>query len=359
MLSILRSEADDGAWMDSLLDIRDLEVRFSSLRGLVKAVNGVDLSVGEGEIVGLIGESGCGKTVTGLSVLGVLATPPGVTEGEIWFDGENLLEVGESRMNAIRGHRITMISQDPLSSLNPVFKVGEQLSDSIVWRDLTSGGQARFGVLRMLDRLTPRARNRRATASIEASDRLASVGLPSPQQRLINYPHELSGGMRQRVLIAMASLSGPSLLIADEPTTSLDVTIQAQVLNLLSVAVEETSLSILYISHDLGVVAQLCDRVAVMYAGQIVEEASVHTIFKEPMHPYTKALVQVTRLRAGEPVTEIPGEVPDMIELPTGCYFSPRCPEAVAECDLLEPKSVEVSSSHMCKCGKVHDQWIQ
>lgn len=353
----LRSGEDDGAAMDSLLEIRDLEVRFSSLRGVVKAVNGVSLRVGHGEIVGLIGESGCGKTVTGYSILGVLSTPPGVTRGEIWFDGEDLLKAGEARMRQLRGKRITMISQDPLSSLNPVFTAGEQLTDGIVWQEISNDSASRWALLGMLDRHTPGARRRLKEAAQKAAGRLRSVGMPAPEERLRNYPHELSGGMRQRVLIAMASMSGPLLLIADEPTTSLDVTIQAQILNLLKGLVVAERLSILYISHDLGVVAQLCDRVAVMYAGQIVEEASVHTIFKEPMHPYTKALVQVTRLKPGQALTEIPGEVPDMIDLPNGCYFSPRCPAVMPICEELEPQTCEISPGHKCKCGKVHDQW--
>jgi oligopeptide/dipeptide ABC transporter ATP-binding protein len=343
--------------MESLLEIRHLEVRFSTLRGIVKALNGVSLTVGRGEILGLIGESGSGKTITGYSVLGVLSTPPGITKGEIWFEGEDLLKAGEGRMREIRGKRITMISQDPLSSLNPVFTVGEQLVDSIHWGELSKNGTERLALVEMANRFTPGARRRREEAARKASARLASLGMPSPQQLLRGYPHELSGGMRQRVLISMASMSGPSLLIADEPTTALDVTIQAQILSLLKRLVDETGLSVLYISHDLGVVAQLSDRVAVMYAGQIVEEASVHTIFKEPMHPYTRALVEVTRLKPGEPLTEIPGEVPDMIHLPTGCGFSPRCAEVMPICEELEPESCEIDAEHTCKCGKVHNQW--
>ena len=245
-----------------LLEVKNLHVRFETLRGVLQAVNGVDLTIFPGQIVGLIGESGSGKSVTAKSILNVLSTPPGITDGEIWYRGQNLLELSAKEMSRLRGQSIAMVSQDPMSSLNPVFTVGEQLRDALLWADIVQNATEEPSAFNLINRFTSAGRRRFRQAAAQAVEDLRQVELPAPQQQVKNYPQQLSGGMRQRVLTAMACAGEPDLIIADEPTTALDVTIQAQILMLLQELVQTRGVSILYISHDLGVVAQLCDRVA-------------------------------------------------------------------------------------------------
>ncbi|HBY94670.1 MAG TPA: peptide ABC transporter ATP-binding protein [Chloroflexi bacterium] len=335
---------------NALLEIIDLRVQFRTWRGTVQALERVSLRVARNEIVGLIGESGSGKSVTGLSILNLLPAPPGIVGGEIWFEGRNLLSLPQQELERIQGKKIAVISQDPLSSLNPVFTVGEQLIDAILWADLVESDPAYASILKLVDRWSRAGRTRVKRAQERACELLAQVGLPSPKRQLRAYPHELSGGMRQRVSIAIALSSKPTLVIADEPTTALDVTVQAQILNLLKELAVSHGLSMLYISHDLSVVAQLCDRVAVMYAGQIVEHGSAEQLFQNPQHPYTRALLQaVIEHRAGE-FLEIPGEVPDMVAPPLGCHFHPRCPLAQALCQQFEPELEEIEAAHWVAC---------
>lgn len=338
---------------DILLEIRDLQVQFYTWRGIVYALGGVDLRIGHNEIVGLIGESGSGKSVTGRSILDMLATPPGIVGGEILFEGQDILKLARVELDRVQGKEIAMISQDPLSSLNPVFTVGDQMTDAIVWSTLTGQRLGKGSIPKLIDRWTPAGRLRASVARQEAEDLLSRVGLPAPKRQLREYPHQLSGGMRQRVLIAMALVSHPKLLIADEPTTALDVTIQAQILNLIKHLSRSEGLSVLYISHDLSVVAQLCDKVAVMYAGRIVEQASALRLFRSPLHPYTQALLEAVSDRKAGAFREISGEVPDMLAPPPGCRFNPRCPVAQGDCRRLKPALEEIEPGHWVACLRV------
>jgi oligopeptide/dipeptide ABC transporter ATP-binding protein len=305
-----------------LLALRGLRVSFATEAGRVPAVRGVDLSVAEGETLALVGESGCGKSVTALSILRLLPTPPGAyDDGVIEFAGEDLLQASEDRIRAVRGNEIAMIFQEPMTSLNPVFRVGEQVAEAIELHQGVTG-----------DALRER--------SIEA---LRRVGVPAPEQRVEAYPHQLSGGLRQRVMIAMALACSPRLLIADEPTTALDVTIQAQILELMAKLQREMGMAVLLITHDLGVVAETAHRVAVMYAGEIVEEAPVEALFDRPRHPYTAGLLR-SRPRldvAGGRLRPIEGNVPDALHVPAGCAFHPRCPLATERCRQEDPPLVE------------------
>ena len=292
---------------EAALSIEDLTVEFRTPEGTLRAVDGVSYEVGRGEVLGVVGESGSGKSVTAMSVLGLLPMPPArVVSGRIMFEGEDLLHVSRRRLREIRGGRIAMVFQDPMTALNPVFRVGDQLGEAIRKHNPDfSRGDAR----------------RRAI------DLLEMVGIPFPAQRYRQYPHQYSGGMRQRVMIAMAIANKPSVLIADEPTTALDVTIQAQVLDVLKLAKEETGAATILISHDLGLIAEMADRVAVMYAGRLVESASVRDLFAQPRHPYTRGLIKsVPSLSAEiEALTPIDGQPPDLMHPPSGCRFHPRC----------------------------------
>jgi oligopeptide/dipeptide ABC transporter ATP-binding protein len=290
---------------DLLLDVRGLRTSFHTRDGVVHAVDGIDFHVNRGEIVGLVGESGCGKSVTSLSILRLIAPPGRIEAGEVWFDGQDLLKLPADRMRRMRGNRISMIFQQPTSSLNPVMDVGTQIAE----------------VLEIHRRMSDRA------ARARAAEMLRMVGIPDPERRLKAFPHEISGGMAQRVMIAMALALEPELLIADEPTTALDVTIQAQILDLMRNLQEETGTAIILITHDLGVVAEMCDRVAVMYAGEIVEEADVGPLFHEPKHPYTQGLIGSIPVlgEVRESLAVIPGSVPNLLDPPAGCRFAPRC----------------------------------
>ncbi len=315
-----------------LLEIRGLQVHFHLPGGRLRAVGGVDLALAPGETLGLVGESGCGKTVTALSILRLIPCPPGEVAGEILFHGQDLLRLPEPRLRDIRGDRIAMVFQEPMTALNPVFTIGEQVAEG----------------LRQHRGLS------RREALAEAARVLARVGLPDPSRRLSQYPHQLSGGLRQRVLIAMALACDPELLLADEPTTALDVTIQAQILALLKTLRDELGLAVLFITHNLGIVAQTADRVAVMYAGLLVEEAATGELFRRPSHPYTRGLLaSVPKLDFHHPpgrvAAAIPGQVPNLYEPPAGCLFRERCPEARPRC-LEAPPWVEVGPGHRVRC---------
>ncbi len=307
-----------------MLEVRDLKTYFFTHDGTVPAVDGVSFHLDYGETLGLVGESGCGKSVTAMSIMRLVATPPGrIAGGDILFNGESLLRKSDAHMRSIRGNDIAMIFQEPMTSLNPVYTVGNQITEAI---QLHQGVGAR-------------------EAMEQAIEMLRKVGIPLPERRVREYPHQLSGGMRQRVMIAMALSCHPSLLIADEPTTALDVTIQAQILDLMRKLKAETSSAILLITHDLGVVAEMCDRVAVMYAGKIVEQATVDDLFFDPQHPYTRGLLNsIPRLTtSGRRLHVIEGMVPSMYDLPTGCRFHPRCPQALDICRREQPPTLTLN----------------
>jgi oligopeptide/dipeptide ABC transporter ATP-binding protein len=321
-----------------LLEVRGLKTHFFTEDGVVKAVDGVDLAVRQGEVLGLVGESGCGKSVTSFSILRLVGVPGRIMGGEILFEGEDLLRLSEAEMMRIRGNRISMIFQQPTSCLNPVFKVGDQIAEVL-------------SIHRQLGKAGCRAR------TIEL---LKLVGIPEAEQRVDSYPHEMSGGMAQRVMIAMALACAPELLIADEPTTALDVTIQAQILDLLRNLQAQTNTAIILITHDLGIVAEMCDRVAVMYAGRMVEEADVRTLFSEPLHPYTVGLIGSVPVlgRVKKRLDVIPGTVPNLIDLPAGCKFAPRC-QAFSErcvdvCTRSEPDLRPAGPGHKVRCWLYH-----
>ncbi len=292
-----------------LLEVTNLRTQFSTRAGLVKAVDGVSFSIGEGELVGLVGESGCGKSITALSIMRLVSAPGKIVNGSILFKGEDLVRASTDRLRQIRGNDIAMIFQDPMTSLNPVFTVGEQIAEALrLHRNLN-----------------------RKQAWEAAVDAMREVAIPSPERRVLDYPHQLSGGMRQRVMIAMALACDPELLIADEPTTALDVTIQAQILELLDELRVSRKLAVLLITHDLGVVAEVADRVCVMYTGKIVEESGVDELFADPKHPYTRGLLRsvpkltLAGIDKAERLQTIDGTVPNPTHLPHGCHFAPRC----------------------------------
>jgi len=321
----------------SLLEVRNLSVIYESSRGEVHAVDGASFSLERGETLCLVGESGCGKSATALALMRLIAAPGRISSGEILFEGRNLLELDEREMRALRGDEIAMIFQDPMTSLNPVYSVGEQIAEAV--------------------RLHRRVSRREAWN--QAIEGLRDVAIPSPETRARNYPHEMSGGMRQRAMIAMALACDPRLLIADEPTTALDVTIQAQILDLLAELGEKRRLAFLLITHDLGVVAETADRVAVMYSGQIVEEARVDALFKTPRHPYTEGLLRaVPRVGASngsKRLATIEGGVPNPLDLPPGCRFAPRCRHAEAKCKEGPIPLIDLECEHLSRCIRVHE----
>lgn len=314
-----------------LLDVKGLKTRFNRDDGPVNAIDGVSLHVKKGEVLGLVGESGCGKSVTSLSIMRLLHGTPGkVVEGEVHFQDKDLVSLPESAMRKIRGNDMAMIFQEPMTSLNPVLKIGKQLQEAI--------------------RLHLKYDAKKAAQ--HAVHMLKLVGIPRAEDVMNEYPHQLSGGMRQRVMIAMAMSCHPKLLIADEPTTALDVTIQAQILDLMKKLKDENDMSILLITHDLGVVAEMCDRVIVMYAGRIVEEGDVLDIFDHPQHPYTQGLIQsVPKLRQNkERLDSIPGNVPDLASMPKGCKFAPRCSKVMDICREKEPGLLPTGEGRSCRC---------
>ena len=315
----------------TLLRVDGLRTWFRTDAGIARAVDGISFDVQQGETVGLVGESGCGKSVTALSIMGLVPTPAGRVEaGSILLRDTNLLDLAPPQLRRIRGNRISMIFQEPLTSLNPVYTAGNQIIEAIQVHNPRLGAEE--------------ARN-------QAIDVLRKVGIPSPELRVDEYPHQMSGGMLQRVMIAMALVCGPDLLIADEPTTALDVTIQAQILDLLKRVQDEFGMSILLITHDLGVVAETCDRVVVMYAGKVAEETDVHRLFERPGHPYTMALFRSLpgRSEGAARLRTIPGMVPSAYEFPSGCRFRDRCEYASARC-LEEPPLMEIEPGHQVAC---------
>ena len=320
--------------INPLLEVKGLKTYFYTEDGVVRAVDGVDIEVYPGEVLGIVGESGCGKSVTSLSIMRLISKPGKIDAGEILLDGENLLNLSEEEMSKVRGNRISMIFQQPQTALNPVFKVGDQLAE----------------VLNVHQDMGKEAGWKRAVALLKM------VGVPDPERRAEAYPHELSGGMAQRVMIAMALACVPEVLIADEPTTALDVTIQAQILDLMRDMRREMGTSVILITHDLGVVAEMAERVAVMYAGEIVEQTDVNTLFDEPLHPYTQGLMGSIPVlgEIKDKLDVIPGSVPNLVNLPPGCRFAPRCQARIkhncAICADVKPELEEVKPGHQVRC---------
>jgi oligopeptide/dipeptide ABC transporter ATP-binding protein len=320
-----------------MLSVQDLSVYFISDSRQARAVDGVSYEVRDGETVCLVGESGCGKTVSALTILGIIPQPPArIMGGKILFDNQNLLALGEKEMERIRGNRIAMVFQEPMTSLNPVFTVGNQIRETIMIHEKVSEKGVRARCVQLLK----------------------DVGIPSPEERLKDYPHQLSGGQRQRVMIAMALACNPDLLIADEPTTALDVTIQAQILNLFRDLKRTRQMSMLYITHDLGVVATIADRIYVMYAGIIVEHGDADHIFHGPHHPYTQGLLASLphRAKRGAVLQSIPGIVPDPAYKPAGCPFHPRCPFAIESCTIEFPRMCDYGGGQMSRCPVLYER---
>lgn len=315
---------------NNLLEIRGLKTQFFTRHGIVPAVDGIDIDVPAGKIVGIVGESGCGKSVTAMSIMHLVQRPGRVVEGEIRFNGEDLVPKSTKEMNEIRGNNISMIFQEPMTSLNPVYTVGKQVSEAILLHQNVTKSEAKERTI----------------------DIFRQVGIPEAEKRYASYPHQLSGGLRQRVMIGMAMVCNPQLMIADEPTTALDVTIEAQILHLMRRLQQEHQTSIIMITHNLGVVAELCDEVYVMYAGKVMERANVYTLFENPMHPYTYGLLNSIPDTSGtkERLYTIRGMVPNLLKLPQGCRFCPRCDKAMKICTLREPELHEVGDGHYARC---------
>ena len=318
--------------MEKVLEIIDLQCNFYTHDGVVRGCDNVSYSVNKGETLAVVGESGSGKSVTALSILRLVPTPPGkIDGGEIWFKGQNLLALSDKQMQSIRGNEIAMIFQEPMTSLNPVLRVGEQIAESIFLHQPAMS---------------------KADTRQRAIELITQVGISAPQSRVDEYPHQLSGGMRQRVMIAMALACNPALLIADEPTSALDVTIQAQILRLIDDLKRQLGMAVIMITHDLGVVAETADRVAVMYAGKIVEYGHVLDIFDQPKHPYLIGLKRSmpTLDTDSDALYAIPGMVPNPTDLPEGCKFAPRCEQCMTRCETQEPPVVTISDDHYARC---------
>ena len=325
---------------DTLLEVRGLQTHFDTRDGVVKAVDGVDFHVDRGEVLGIVGESGCGKSVTSLSIMGLVSHPGEIVAGEILFDGRDITKLKKKEMRALRGEHISMIFQQPAGALNPVYRAGAQIKEVFeLHREWSKDVEEE-----------------------KVNEMLTKVGIPDPETRARAYPHELSGGMAQRIMIAMALACEPELLIADEPTTALDVTIQAQILDLIRDLQESTGTAVILITHDLGVVAELADRVAVMYAGEIVEEADVSALFKNPQHPYTRGLIGSIPIlgHLKDQLDTIPGVVPSLIDLDPGCRFASRCVSRVEHdleiCTVRKPDLLETSEGHQVRCWLYQDQ---
>ena len=320
--------------MPPLLRVSDLRTHYVSFGGarVVKAVDGVSFTLGEGETLGIVGESGCGKTTTCLSIVGLLPAASRIVGGSIEFAGQDLAQLGQRALRRVRGAQIAMILQDPMASLNPLFSIYTQVAEPAYYHRALRGGSLKERVRELLN----------------------AVRIPSPATRMREYPHQMSGGMRQRIVGAIALAGGPRLIIADEPTTNLDVTIQAQYLDLLKELQRETGVAIIFVTHNLGIVARMCDRLAVMYAGRIVEAGSVRDLFNAPQHPYTRALLgSMPKLGSKEKLFAIPGQPPDLADLPTGCAFHPRCPEALPHCADAEPGEVRIDAgSWTARCWR-------
>jgi peptide/nickel transport system ATP-binding protein len=322
--------------MPPLLEIKNLKTHFSTAKGVVKAVDGVDIALNAGDTLGIVGESGCGKTVLALSILRLIPIPPGrIVSGQILFEGRDLLQLTQDEMRQVRGRDISMVFQEPMTSLNPVFRVGEQIAEGIRLHQHLNSQEARQ----------------------RAIDMLRLVGIPAPEVRAGDYPHQMSGGMRQRVMIAMALACNPRLMLADEPTTALDVTIQAQIIDLINQLKTEKGTSVILVTHDLGVIAEAAQSVAVMYAGRIVEQGAVSSLFETPLHPYTLGLMlsipkmdkkKETRNR----LAVIPGSIPPLYNLPAGCSFQERCGDVMAVCRKHHPELTEPIPNHQVRCWK-------
>ena len=325
---------------DILLSVENLKVYFRSDEELSRAVDGVSFDVRRKETLCLVGESGCGKTVSALSIIGLVPIPPGeIVSGKILFNGQNLIDYGEEAMQRIRGNQIAMVFQEPLTSLNPVFTIGDQIAETIRTHETVSEKKVEFRCLQLLE----------------------NVGISSAGERLGDYPHQLSGGQRQRVMIAMALACNPDLIIADEPTTALDVTVQSQILNLLAAIQKERSMSVLYITHDLGVVSRVADWICVMYAGIIVEQGNKAHIFRESRHPYTQALLAALphRSKRGKRLYSIPGTVPNPAYKPAGCPFHPRCNRAIRKCSEQFPEICDYGEGHQTRCPVLFEEPYQ
>ena len=317
----------------SLLAVEDLSVEFRTRRGTARVLDRVGFAIERGQTLGVVGESGCGKSVTALAILRLIAQPPGrITGGRVHFDGRDLLTLSEDEMRRVRGNRISMIFQEPMTSLNPAYTVGDQIAESV----------------RLHQGLARRAALERATEMLDA------VGIPDPAKRVHEYPHQFSGGMRQRVMIAMALACQPDLLVADEPTTALDVTVQAQIFDLIADLRDKTGTAVMLITHDMGAVAEMTDRVAVMYAGHVVESGAVDEVLRQPLHPYTRGLIACApgarTVAPGQMLDEIPGTVPSLVERGPGCLFAERCPQAQARCRAELPAQTQPSPGRTVMC---------
>ena len=324
--------------MQPLLSVHNLTVHFRGNEKPIRALDGVDFEVNNGETVCIVGESGCGKTVSSLAILGLIQLPPGkIVAGEILFNGQNLLGLTDREMQKIRGNHIALVFQEPMNSLNPVFTIGDQIREAITVHEELTDQESMARCIRLLQ----------------------DVGIPSPEERVKDYPHQLSGGQRLRVMIAMALACNPDLVIADEPTTALDVTVQAQILNLFKTLKERRHMSLLYITHDLGVVSNIADRIYVMYAGMIAEQGDISQIFHNPCHPYTRGLLASIpdRTKRGSALHSIPGNVPDAAHKPDGCPFHPRCDHVMDTCRKEFPEMFDYGDGHLARCPVIYEKY--